>query len=127
MGYETQAQSMLLGLLELFEAAVTDRSSHQSVRSIVADQNRWGDAHREFGEVRRRWRDLDADRRSGEADCHYAFLEACLKTVFNESGVRDSDNPAPFDGLSPFWVYPTALSLAEQLDISLEQVLRTHG
>ncbi len=112
-GYTGVAQTQMLALIELFDGKVPDSEVHHHLAVIIADTNRWNEAHGYFSEVRRRL--IASDDRVGQLQ--YSFAEDCLKTVFNET-----PTDAPFDSISPFWVVPAALALATELDIPLEHV-----
>ncbi len=134
MGYERAAQEQMLKLLELFGGHVTDRTLHDAVVEIVADRARWSEAHKQFVEVsacllhaERSGRLPGKHKKQQQNAHHYLFLEHCLKTVYNESGVRppfSAENPDLFDAISPFWVVPSAMQLAVELEIPLSEV---HG
>ncbi len=112
-GHTGAAQRRMLGLIALFEGEMPDAEVHRHLAELVADANRWKEAHSYFSEVRRRMLNT-TDRLEA---LQYSFTEACLKTIYNET-----PTDAPFDTISPFWVVPAALDLAGELKIPLERV-----
>ena len=48
----------------------------------------------------------------------YHFEESCLESLYNETQPDD-----PFDSVSPFWVVPNSIRLAERLGIPVETVM----
>lgn len=133
MGYELQAQTQMLKLLDLVGDSVGDSTLHRATTEIIADRDRWGEAHKQFRFVRRRLLEAEPSthpmeggvKHQRETYLHCMLLENCLKTVYNESGVRppfSAENPDEFDALSPFWVVPSAIHLACELGISLDDV-----
>ena len=116
MGYEVGVQKQILGLLALFRPHIHHVELHDLVTNTVRDREQWGDAHGRFQEVRRELLKIES---GGDriGTYHLTFLEACLKTVFNETHTN-----APFDRISPYFVVPRALHLASELGISWTQI-----
>jgi hypothetical protein len=127
MGYEVAMQSTILALLRLFRERVHDPETSAWVSALVSDRDQWPRAHDLFDLIRERliaatqdggrpripWDSVDK-----ALACQYSFEELCLKAVFNETDTR-----CPFDSCSPFWVAGTAIQLARELDMSVENVI----
>lgn len=113
-GYTGVARDQILALLQLFEGKLPNPQVHEDLMALLSDEDRWSEAHDAFSQVRRRSNACEdrLERRQ------YQLAEACLKTAYNETYTD-----APFDAISPFWVVPSALALAAELSIPLEEVL----
>jgi hypothetical protein len=98
-------------LCELFAGHVSDQSTLQELLQLIGDRGAHQRGHDLFRRIRSKT--LEASRRGDKcAECQYLFEEVCAQTLYNLSGA-----PAPFDGASPYWIVPNALSLARRLGI----------
>src|SRR5262245_8431817 len=108
---------MIAGLLWLFARYAPDAESNDCVKKLVETQARWSAAHAVFDEVRDRL--LAAMKANDVArQSQYYFEEACCQALFNAS-----EMPAPFDPSAPFFVAPSALSLAKVLGVPIADVV----
>ena len=105
----------ILKLVVLFDKCAPDPDIQSDLKAIVSDHNRWATAHTYRDIVRTRMLRTKDDAKLAQ----YAFAEACLETIYNETDPDD-----PFDSVSPFWVVPTAASFAKLVGISIDAVLR---
>jgi hypothetical protein len=126
MGYEVGMQSTILAFLRLFRERARDPETNAWTTELVADCDKWPEAHDLFDLVRKRLlvatqdgdRPLPADQVDHAKACQYGFEELCLKAVFNET-----DTQCPFDSCSPFWVAGSAIYLARALGIPVSAVI----
>ena len=103
-------------LIETFAPLVEDRSTLDELHRMIDDERSWRNAHDIFDRIRRKT--LKAiDRKDASAGCQYCFEEVCAKTLYN---LTDTD--APFDEDSPYWIVPSALSLARRLGIAESEI-----
>ena len=104
-------------LVGLFADHVPDRADLDELSRLIGDRRLWPRAHELHGRIRQK---LLAPSAGGnpvhEALC--LFEEACAKTLFNLS-----NQAAPFDADSPYWVVPSALALARALGLDRGQIL----
>jgi len=98
----------IVRLITVFSTAPPDPDVHDSLTALATDPNRWPEAHALRGLVR----DKLLKTRDSKLCAHYGFAEACLESIYNETDPID-----PFDSVSPFWVVPHALWLAETLGL----------
>ena len=101
-------------LVSLFDGRVPDAEVQERLGVISADAGRWAEAHRYRNTVRDRLLATEDRLLRGQ----YGFSESCLESLYNETDPRD-----PFDSVSPFWVVPNAIWLAQQGDIPVEAIL----
>jgi len=98
-------------LIEVFAARSQDRSTFDELHGMIGDDSTWHKAHDLFQRIRQKT--LAAEQRKDQlADCQYLFEEVCAKTLYNLS-----EESAPFDADSPYWIVPNALSLARRMGI----------
>lgn len=103
-------------LIEIFASRVEDRSTLDELHRMIDDRQSWRKAHDIFDRIRRKT--LVAERRKdASASYQYFFEEVCAKTLYN---LTDTD--APFDEDSPYWIVPSALSLARRLGIAESEI-----
>ena len=118
MTRRTDIQKHLLGLIDLFKPHCEDQATLGELAAVVADDERWSEAHSLFERIRAR--SLDAIRKkNSKATAQHDFEEACAKTIYNldhSSGAFDPD--------SPYWIIPKALTLASALGLSESDVIR---
>src|SRR5262245_19341472 len=107
----------IVALLRLFHGRVPDRETHAWVTALAADRSMWPDAHRVFDRVRDRTLAAIAVKDIAR-ETQYMFEEICLKSLYNETVPRD-----PFDSDSPHWITKCAIHLAQQLGVSIQQVV----
>lgn len=102
----------MLGLLRFFEARCEDKDTLRKLSALTNDAARRREAHALFSEIRQKT--LAAEKRKdGLALTQYAFEEICAKTLYNLT-----QEPAPFDPDSAFWVLPLALDLGRRLGVT---------
>jgi hypothetical protein len=118
MNQGDEIQPYLQGLVDLFLARCTEKSTMEELKELLSNQDRWIKAHELFDRIRRKYLDADKCKNSLLASQYY-FEEICAKTMFN---LTSTD--APFDADSPFFVIPIALSFARDLGIADEEVIR---
>ena len=119
MGYEIEMQARLVRLLKLFDDYSSDKETHAWVVELVANENKWPEAHDLFDLVRRRLVSLTKSRESSEGrEAQYAFEELCLQTVFNETATE-----MPFDTNSSFWLAGSAINFARRVGVPTDSVL----
>lgn len=105
-------------LVDLFAPHCADRSTLDELYRMIDDERLWPRAHDLFDRIRRKT--LEVEGRSDErAAYQYFFEEICAKTIFNLTGTD-----APFDEDSPYWVVPSALSLARRLGIQESEITK---
>lgn len=105
-------------LVELFRPHCSDLSTLNELQCMIDNQRLWSSAHELFARIRRKT--LEAARQRNEtAESQYLFEEICAKAIFNQT-----DTNVPFDGDSPYWVVPIALSLARRLGIHESEVTK---
>lgn len=104
--YERQMGRIIARLLNAFAGHVPDETSNEALRALSTKPAAWGAAHSTFDEVRRRYLATQKPVRLAQ----YYFEECCAKALYNAT-----DTSAPFDASSPFFVYPAAFALAQQL------------
>jgi hypothetical protein len=102
---------IILELLKLFQGHVHDVETHEWTVQIATHHVEWRRAHDVFDRVRRRSLKTEHANDSMRL-CQYQFEEACLKSIYNESGY-----PAPFDARAAFWVVPRAIQFARAVGI----------
>jgi len=97
--------------LSLFEERCGDKETLRKLITLANDKSRRKQAHALFGEIRKK--NIAATKRDDQlAMAQYDFEEICAKTLYNLT-----NEPAPFDPDSPFWVLPRALKLGQMLGI----------
>ena len=94
-------------LIAVFSAA-HDPTVHALLTSIANAPGRWPEAKAARGRVRGKL----LETRDPNLRAQYYFAEACFESLYNETNPVD-----PFDSVSPFWVVPHALTLAETLGL----------
>ena len=112
--YARQMGDSITRLVTLFDGRMPDHEVQQCLYDIASDSARWAEAHQYHSSVRRRLLATSDPFLQGQ----YYFVESCLETLYNETDALD-----PFDSVSPFWVVPNALRLAEKLEIPIDHVL----
>src|SRR5579862_1724546 len=118
MNQGDQIQPYLQGLVDLFLARCTEKSTMEELKELLSNQDRWIKAHALFDRIRNKT--LEADKRKNSLlASQYCFEEICAKTMFN---LTNTD--APFDADSPYFVIPIALHLARALGIADKEVIR---
>jgi len=105
----------ILKLVVLFDKCAPDPDIQTELRTIVSDHNRWLSAHTYREIVRTRMSRTKDEARLAQ----YSFTESCLEAIYNETDPDD-----PFDSVAPFWVVPSAASLAKLVGVSTDAVLR---
>src|SRR5882724_817210 len=111
-GRPTDIITAMLGTLTFFEAQCEDKGTLRKLIALANDRSRRKEAHALFSEIRQKT--LAAEKRNDEfALAQYAFEEICAKTLYNLT-----NEPAPFDPDSPFWVLPLALDLGRRLGVT---------
>jgi hypothetical protein len=114
--YGRQVGASIAALLRLFRDRVPDSKSNQQVLELTTSRN-WTSAHRVRSQVRDRYlRASEANDRIKSAQ--YLFEESCLETLYNDTCPDD-----PFDSISPYWVVPNALGLAQALSLPVTDVV----
>jgi hypothetical protein len=107
----------LTQLVDLFAGHCTDASNLTELSEILGDRGKWPKAHELFGRIRRK--NIAAQHAQDHGlISQYDFEEICAKTIYNLSG-----RSAPFDSDSPYWVIPTALTLAQSLQLDTALIL----
>jgi hypothetical protein len=105
------------GLCGLFASQTEDRTTLDEIMEISWDRSRWGAAHDLFQRIRAK--NLKASSR-GDArlEAQYCFEEVCAKSLYNLS-----NQPAPFDVDSPYWIIPNAISFARKAGINDAEIV----
>ncbi len=85
---------------------------------MIGDGRAWRKANDLY--LRIRHKTLAAEKSRDElASSQYVFEEACAKTLHNMCG-----ESAPFDADSPYWIVPSALSLARCMGIAESEIVK---
>jgi hypothetical protein len=101
----------MAALIRLFSPHLSDRTTLGELQLMLEHEDRWPEAHALFGRIRAKT--LLAERSQNRAlACQYLFEEICAKSLYNLS-----DQPAPFDADSPYWIIPNAITLARALGL----------
>ncbi len=104
------------GLIEVFAARSRDRSTLDELHAMIGNRHTWDMAQGLFQRIRQKT--LAAQKRGDKcAECQYLFEEACAKTLSKLTG-----RPGGFDPDSPYWIVPTALSLARRMSIDESEI-----
>jgi len=114
--YARQTAASIQSLVALFDTIVPDTKAHHQLKAIVGNPERWPEAHGERHRIRSRLLRATDD----VAKAQYFFVESCLETLYNETRPSDA-----FDTVSPYWVVPRALSLAEATGVDLNEVIES--
>ena len=114
--YGRQVGANIELLLRFFSSHVPDRDSNAQVLKLAASQN-WSGAHQLRNDIRGKWLKAN-DGGNAAQTLQYAFEESCLETLYN-----DLDPADPFDAISPYWVVPNALRLAQELSLSQDDLV----
>jgi len=105
-------------LIALFSPHCADRGTLDALHVMIADRGQWLKAHGLFDQIR--YKNVKAGRANDKLlQAQYTFEEMCAKTLYDLSGAS-----TPFDPDSPFWVIPSAIELARELNIDEAEVLR---
>ena len=105
-------------LVELFAARSSDRGTLDELHRMASDRGSWKRAHDLFQRIRRK--NLDAIQRGDvKLEAQFCFEEVCAKTLYNLS-----DEPAPFDADSPYWIIPNALAAARHFQIDDSEIIK---
>lgn len=104
-------------LLKHFEPHCSDRTTITKLNEILQDRGQWHKAHRMHGTIRDKTIQAEGDCSTIKmAQCQ--FEEICAKTIYNLS-----NESAPFDPDSPYWIIPNAFALARELGIDHERII----
>jgi hypothetical protein len=115
--YGRQMGASIAGLIRLFHGHVPDAESNSHILQLAITPDKWSAAHAFFDIVRSRL--LAATETADRIRlAQYGFEESCLQALYNESNPHD-----PFDSVSPYWVVPAAVSLAQAINMPVENVL----
>jgi hypothetical protein len=106
------------GLCEVFVPHTQDRGTLDEIVAISLDRSRWRTAHDLFQRIRAK--NLKATKK-GDArlEAQYRFEEVCAKSLYNLS-----NEPAPFDADSPYWIIPNAIGFARRAGINDAEIIR---
>jgi hypothetical protein len=105
--YEKQMGGIIASLLRAFKGLVPDPESNAVVLALAEAPDRWSAGHKVFDEIRRRLLRTSDKLQYNQ----YFFEEACCQALYNATSPIDE-----FDSCSPFFVAPSAIGLAHQLN-----------
>ena len=106
-------------LIELFAGRSRDPSTLMELHRMLYDRSSWHAAHDLFYRIRKKNNDLARAHGDLSLLAQYRFEEACAKTLYNLTG-----EPAPFDAHAPYWIVPSALTLAQFLGLDVGAVIK---
>jgi hypothetical protein len=113
----TNFTDAIQGLIALFRPHCGDCSTLEELSEIAADWKRWRTARELFNRIRQKT--LSDATRNRIAGAQYTFEELCAKTLHNIGRAGP-----PFDEDSAYYIIPSAIELARQLNISDSEVVR---
>ena len=103
-------------LCEFFADRCNDRGLLDEIAQAADDRSAWRNARQLFNRARQK---TLAAQGNALLESQTLFEEICAKTLYNLS-----NEPAPYDADSPYWVVPNALSLARALGLEEREVTR---
>ena len=112
-----QMVAQMRELVGLFLANGADRQTLDELARLMADEDRWSEAHDLFRRIRAKTL-LAVKNENHRFGVQYAFEEICAKSLYNMTSCDD-----PFDPDAPYFVIPFAIRLARELGIADSRVL----
>ncbi|HET8827437.1 MAG TPA: hypothetical protein VFM77_20015 [Terriglobales bacterium] len=113
----TNLTDAIQSLIALFKPRCDDCSTLDELSEIATNWQRWRTARDLFNRIRKKTLAEGAQNRIAAAQ--YTFEELCAKTLHNIGRATP-----PFDEDSAYYIIPSAIELARQLDISDSEVVR---
>jgi len=114
--YGRQVGASIIALLRLFQDQVPDPLSLRQVLDVALSKE-WSRVHEARSKVRSRLL-LTSKADDPVRLAQYGFEQSCLETLYNDTQTAD-----PFSPMSPYWVVPNAIELAEQFSVPIDEVL----
>lgn len=104
-------------LVRLFHSHCAETDTLEQLDRMIDDRDSWLKSRKLFHAIRTK--NLKAERRGDrKAAAQYCFEEVCAKTLYNLT-----QQPAPYDPDTPYWIVPNALSLANAIGLSPNDVV----